>query len=73
MPEKSLNETRIRVKGGDMIGIESDSRARLAIAREIAESRRAQFVRHRIERRPSASKPSTRPALRLRIRSASRA
>ena len=55
-----------------MIGIESDSRARLAIAREIAESRRAQFVRHKSERRPSTS-AAARPALRLRIRSASRA
>jgi hypothetical protein len=61
------------MKGGDMIGIESDSKARLAIAREIAESRRTQFARHRIERDPSMPKPSTRPALRLRIRSASRA
>jgi hypothetical protein len=58
-----------------MIGIESDSRARLAIAREIAESRRAQFVRHKSEQRPSTPARSARPALRLRlrIRSASRA
>jgi hypothetical protein len=56
-----------------MIGIESDSRARLAIAREIAESRRKQFARHRIERKPSLAAISTRSALRLRIRSASRA
>jgi hypothetical protein len=56
-----------------MIGIESDSRARLAIAREIAESRRAQFVRHKSEQRPSTKARSARPAFRLRIRSASRA
>jgi hypothetical protein len=56
-----------------MIGIESDSRARLAIAREIAESRRAQFVRHKSERRPGTPAAATRPAFRLRIRSASRA
>jgi hypothetical protein len=56
-----------------MIGIESDSRARLAIAREIAESRRAQFVRHKIERKTRTSASSARPTLRLRIRSASRA
>lgn len=56
-----------------MIGLESDSRARLAIAHEIAEARRAQFARHRIARKPGLEKPSTRPALRLRIRSASRA
>ena len=56
-----------------MIGIESDSTARLAIAREIAESRRTQFARHRIERKPSLPAFSTRSALRLRIRSASRA
>ena len=55
-----------------MIGIESDSRARLAIAREIAESRRAQFIRHKSERRPGTV-AAARPALRLRIRSASRA
>jgi hypothetical protein len=56
-----------------MIGIESDSRARLAIAREIAESRRAQFVGHKSERRPSMRTGAARPTLRLRIRSASRA
>jgi hypothetical protein len=55
-----------------MIGIETDSRARLAIAREIAESRRAQFVRHKSERRPITLAAAARPALRLRIRSASR-
>jgi hypothetical protein len=55
-----------------MIGIETDSRARLAIAREIAESRRAQFVRHKSERRPRTP-ALARPTLRLRIRSASRA
>jgi hypothetical protein len=56
-----------------MIGIESDSRSRLAVAREIAESRRAQFIRHRTERKPSMTARSARPAIRLRIRSASRA
>jgi hypothetical protein len=56
-----------------MIGIESDSRARLAIAREIAESRRTQFVRHKSERRPSTPAGASRPTLRLRIRSARRA
>ena len=56
-----------------MIGIESDSKARLAVAREIADSRRAQFARYRVERTPGVQKPSTRPAMRLRIRSASRA
>jgi hypothetical protein len=61
------------MKGGDMIGIESDSKARLAVAREIADSRRAQFARYRVERAPSVLKPATRSAMRLRIRSASRA
>jgi hypothetical protein len=56
-----------------MIGIESDAQARIAIAREIAESRRAQFARHRIARAPAMAKRSPKPALRLRIRSASRA
>jgi hypothetical protein len=56
-----------------MIGIETDAKARIAIAREIAESRGAQFARQRIERGPAVPKRSPKPAMRPRVRSASRA
>lgn len=56
-----------------MIGIETDAKARIAIAREIAESRRAQFARQRVEREPAMPKRWLKPAMRPRIRSASRA
>jgi hypothetical protein len=56
-----------------MIGIETDAKARIAIAHEIAESRRAQFARHRIERAPGMRIRVPKPAIRPRIRSASRA
>ena len=56
-----------------MIGIETDAQARIAVAREVAESRRAQFARHRAERQPVIPKRFTKPAMRFRIRSATRA
>ena len=57
-----------------MIGIESVAHARLAIAREIAAERRAQFLRHRAQPKPAAA-PKAQAAFRSsrrRIRSASR-
>jgi hypothetical protein len=57
-----------------MIGIETAADARIAIAREIAAGRRAQYQRGRIQPKPAAR--TKRPAIRWsprRMRSASRA
>jgi hypothetical protein len=57
-----------------MIGIETEAATRIAIARETAETRRAQFARHRAQPRPAApSSTAAARAHRHRIRSASRA
>jgi hypothetical protein len=56
-----------------MIGIETAATARIAVAREIAESRRAQFARYRAHQKPRTSAPAARRSGRARIRSASRA